>query len=139
MTPRNLSNIIATYKAISKEMVFACQALETSLLTLTDLPKIDFQNTFQVIQYTSISPIYLTRGGYLHSAFGSLRGMSFNGYYWTYIAYSSELYAYNAYFNSIDISPSSNNHRWFGFAVQKNLDKKNVKHLLICYISNSWR
>lgn len=49
---------------------------------------------------------------------GSLRDAGHNGSYWASSAYPSSLYAFNLYFNSTNVYPSSNTNRWLGFTVR---------------------
>ncbi len=84
------------------------------------------------VQKTSTNiPIYLTRGGNIYEAYGSLFGAGYAGHYWSSTAYVLKLWVYDIGFNSLTISASAHDDRWDGFMVQKTLR--------FFYISNSWR
>ncbi len=63
------------------------------------------------------SPIYLTRGGNVDLPAGALRRAGYGGYAWTGGAYFEGIFAYSMPFSPIDVDPSPNGDRWYGFAV----------------------
>lgn len=68
---------------------------------------------------TTISHIYLTRGGNIYMTTGSLRYADDAGAYWSSTIYPSGLYAYRLGFNNTTVNPSYNSDRWYGFTARK--------------------
>jgi len=62
-----------------------------------------------------INPFYVLYGGYVY--FGSLQYAGSGGLYWSSTAYNASQ-AYDLYFNSSSVNPSTNYYCHFGFSIR---------------------
>ncbi len=75
---------------------------------------------------STISPIYLTRGGVVGKTSGSLRYVGIDGYFWTLSAYENSLFAFTIYFSNLAVNSSNNYNRWNGFTVQTSSQERRL-------------